>query len=313
MGAVGYLAGGAHLDWIAVSVKQHLGQVVNTRRFPVCSCGAVEGGACVVNASRFECVCGGDFRAVDVNGTVEECVEVSGNASLAFETSKELDATTPVPTTASGETETTDAHQVTSPSMAIGETEAETSELLDATTPALSTADGDFETSDEADTTTPVPGDFETSAELVATTTAPEDLETSEVAGATTPVPGDFETLEESVSTTPVQTQNCTGDLDCGDHGTSTPAEATSSSTTAEVSTSQESSTSTPALSSITTTPAPLTGGPPSEPMMSTITQRSASGGSTFGTRFAVTWRAPVDFGDGKAAGFGVWFQRIMV
>ena len=49
---------------------------MNTRTVPLCSCGAVDGGACVLNGSEFECLCRGGLRAIEVNGTVEECVEV---------------------------------------------------------------------------------------------------------------------------------------------------------------------------------------------------------------------------------------------
>ena len=93
-----------------------------------------------MNGTEFECMCRGELRAVEVNGTVEECVEVPEITSTTMEPTKPTPATT---TSFSTTAEVSTSHESSTPASTETPSHNATDEVVET------------EEDDESSTTTP--------------------------------------------------------------------------------------------------------------------------------------------------------------
>ena len=96
IGSIGYLANGAHIDFLSSSVRLHMGHRKNTREVPLCSCGAISGGACVTSGFNIICKCGANTAVTSLDGLTVGCI-VQEETAMTITTPVLTSTSTPKP------------------------------------------------------------------------------------------------------------------------------------------------------------------------------------------------------------------------
>ena len=96
IGSIGYLANGAHIDFLSSSVRLHMGHRKNTREVPLCSCGAISGGACVTSGFNIICKCGANTAVTSLDGLTVGCI-VQEETAMTITTPELTSTSTPKP------------------------------------------------------------------------------------------------------------------------------------------------------------------------------------------------------------------------
>ena len=172
IGSIGYLANGAHIDFLSSSVRLHMGHRKNTREVPLCSCGAISGGACVTSGFNIICKCGANTAVTSLDGLTVGCIiqgETSTTTTIPGPTT--IATTTPEATTGTSEAITMPPQTTTAAEKAFPQTST-TAETTSSFTTAAAEATPPH-TTQVAETTTAIPT-LGADATAAAQTTTPE-------------------------------------------------------------------------------------------------------------------------------------------